>query len=150
MGNDMTVVQLERILERKRARLDGLLKRRERLQKARDAVEARIRSIGGFRRESGRGRVVRKRPRNDQPLVAVVLGILSQHKKGLTLKDLSAKVLETGYKTFSAKFENTVYQCLYNNSKKLDHDAKTHTYRVAKKSFPRLAKESAQSDADAA
>lgn len=131
MANDMTVVQLERILERKRSKLDGLLKRREKLQKQLSSVEGRIGAIGGIRTEGGgRGRKIRKRPKNDRPLIAVVIDVLSQHKKGLTLKDLAAKVLETGYKTYSDKFENTVYQCLYNNNNKLAHDAKTHTYRV--------------------
>jgi hypothetical protein len=131
MANDLTVVQLERILERKRSRLDGLLKRRERLQKQLSSVEGRINAIGGNRLEGGtKTRKVRKRPKNDRPLIAVVIDVLGQHKKGLTLKELSAKVLETGYKTYSDKFENTVYQCLYNNSAKLAHDAKTHTYRV--------------------
>jgi hypothetical protein len=130
MANEMTVVQLERILERKRSRLDGLLKRRDRLQKQLSSVEGRISAIGGIRSEGGRTRKVRKRPKNDRPLIAVVTDVLAQHKKGLTLKELSAKVLETGYKTYSDKFENTVYQCLYNNSAKLAHDAKTHTYRV--------------------
>lgn len=130
MANDMTVMQLERILERKKSKLEGLLKRRERLQKQLSSVEGRIGAIGGIRTEGGRGRKIRKRPKNDRPLIAVVVDVLSHHKKGLTLKDLAAKVLETGYKTYSDKFENTVYQCLYNNSGKLAHDAKTHIYRV--------------------
>lgn len=130
MPNDLTVVQLERMLEKKRSKLEGLLKRRERLQKQLSSVEGRIGAIGGSRSEGGRGRKPRKRPKNDRPLIAVVVDVLSQHKKGLTLKELAAKVLDTGYKTYSDKFENTVYQCLYNNSAKLAHDAKTHTYRV--------------------
>lgn len=130
MANDMTVVQIERMLERKRAKLDDLLKRREKLQKQLASVEGRIGAIGGRTQSVGGRRKVRKRPKNDRPLIAVVIDVLSQHKKGLTLKDLAAKVLETGYKTYSDKFENTVYQCLYNNDSKLAHDAKTHTYRL--------------------
>ena len=45
---------------------------------------------------------------------------------------VAAKVLDSGYKTFSDKFENTLYQCLYHNMKRLVHDAEAHTYRVRK------------------
>ena len=131
-GNGYTVIQLERILDRKRSKLDGLVKQQERLQKQLATVEDRITAIGGTRSESTRGRKIRKRPKNDRPLIAVVIDVLSQpdNKKGLKLKELADAVLATGYKTFSDKFVNTLYQCVYNNNDKLAHDAKTHTYRV--------------------
>lgn len=130
MAKDLTVAQLERMLERKRTRLDSLLKRRERLQQQLNVVDGRISKIGGSRPEGARGRRVRKRPKNDQPLIIVVTEVLSRHKNGITLKDLAARVLDMGYKTFSDKFENTLYQCLYNNQKSIAHDAKTHTFRL--------------------
>jgi hypothetical protein len=126
----MTVVQLERLLERKQSKLDGLVKRRDRLQKQLASVDGKIGTIGGVQRNGTGPRKVRRRPKNDQPLIAVVIDVLAKHPKGLTLKELAAKVLATGYKTFSDKFENTLYQCLYHNMKRLVHDAEAHTYRV--------------------
>lgn len=137
MATDMTVFQLERMLEKKRSRLEGLVKRRDRLQKQLATVEGRIQTVGGLRTEGTRARRVRRRPKNDKPLVEVVVDVLSKHPKGLTLKELSAKVLDTGYKTYSDKFENTLYQCLYNNMKRLVHDAETHTYRLRRQATPK-------------
>jgi hypothetical protein len=139
MSKDLTMVQLERLLERKRSKLDGLLKRRERLQKQLATVEGRIGTIGGIVRDGSGRRKVRRRPKNDQPLIVVVTDVLTKHPKGLTLKELAAAVLATGYKTFSDKFENTLYQCLYHNMKRLVHDANTHTYRLRKTASPKRA-----------
>lgn len=131
MATDLTVAQLERMLERKRTRMNGLLKRRDKLQKALAIVESRISTIGGVRRDpSSKPRKVRKRPKNEKSLHEVVIAVLGSNKKGLTLADLSRKVLDTGYKTNSAKFENTVYQCLYNNQKQIMHDPETRAYRL--------------------
>ena len=131
MAVELTVAQLERMLERKKSRMNGLLKRRDRLQKALASVEAKLSSVGGVKRDAaGKPRKVRKRPKNERPLYEVVLAVLGSNKKGLTLTDLSKKVLDTGYKTNSAKFENTVYQCLYNNQNKIMHDPETRLYRL--------------------
>jgi hypothetical protein len=132
MAADMTVAQLERMLERKRSRLDGLFKRRDRLQKQLASVDGKIGAIGGVQLDDARRRKIRRRPKNDKPLIAVVIEVLAKHPKGLMLKELAEKVLATGYKTFSDKFENTLYQCLYNNPKRLVHDAESHTYRLRK------------------
>jgi hypothetical protein len=128
MSTDLTVAQLEKLLDNKRALLDSLEKKRERLQKQLSAVEDRISAIGGAR--DSRFRKIRKRPKNDKTLLTVVLEVLAEHKKGLTLGDLSSKVLETGYKTGSSHFPNTVYQCLYNNTDKIGYDAATRSYRL--------------------
>jgi hypothetical protein len=131
MAADLTVAQLERMLERKKSRMNALLKRRDRLQKALASVDAKLSSVGGVKREiGGKPRKVRKRPKNEKPLYEVVLAVLGSNKKGLTLADLSKKVLDTGYKTNSSKFDNTVYQCLYNNQNKIMHDPETRLYRL--------------------
>ena len=132
MANDMTVSQLERLLEQKRSTLSGLQKRRDRLQHELAGVEKRIASVGGSGAKGGEGRrrKVQKRPRNEKTLLEVVLEVLGANKKGLTLNDLSDKVLETGYKTGSVKFSNTVYQCLYNNTDKIVVDPATRMFRL--------------------
>ncbi|MGE5191458.1 MAG: HTH domain-containing protein [Deltaproteobacteria bacterium] len=132
MAKDFTVAQLEKILVRKKGTLEKLMRQRSQLQKKLAQVERRIVEIGGSVRERGKPRPPRRRPKNPKTLLAAVSEILAQHKKGLTLRDLANKLLQSGYKTSSTNFPNTLYQCLYHNSDKLVHDAKTHTYRIRK------------------
>jgi hypothetical protein len=128
MAKELTVAQLERILVRKKAALEILLRQRTQLQKKLAQVERRIVEIGGG--EGGKPRSPRRRPKNAKTLLVAVTEMLSQHKKGLTLRDLANRLLASGYKTSSTNFQNTLYQCLYHNSDRLTHDAKNHTYRI--------------------
>jgi hypothetical protein len=130
MEKGYTVVQLEKILLQKKAKLESLIQERDRLKKKLAQLEGRIAEIGGIIRDERKPRRSRRRPKNAKTLIEAVAEVLTQHKKGLSLKDLASKVLESGYKTGSANFQNTVYQCLYHNADKLAHDAKTHLYRV--------------------
>jgi hypothetical protein len=107
-----------------------LLRQRSQLQKRLAQVERKIVEIGGLTGEGRAQRRVRKRPKNSRTLLVAVIDVLGQHKKGLTLRDLADKLLASGYRTSSTNFQNTLYQCLYHNSNKLAHDAKTHTYRI--------------------
>jgi len=130
MAQDFTVVQLEKILLQKKAKLESLIQERDRLKKKLAQLERRIAEIGGIIRDGHKPRRARRRPKNAKTLIEAVSEVLAQHKKGLSLKELASKVLESGYKTGSTNFQNTVYQCLYHNADKLAHDAKTHIYRA--------------------
>ena len=128
---ELSVAQLEKLLDTKRSVLSTLQKKRENLQKALASVESRIASVGGASSgASGKARRAQKRPRNDKTLQEVVFELLEKNKKGFRLADLSDKVLETGYKSGSAKFSNTVYQCLYNNQDRIVCDPATRCYRM--------------------
>jgi len=131
MNAELSVAQLERLLDSKRSQLDSLYRRREKLQKELQEIEQQIVAVGGGEGVR-RGNKGRKRPKNEKTLLQVVLEVLatSTSKKGMGLGEISQKVLETGYKTGAYKFENTVYQCLYNNSDKINHDLSTRTYRL--------------------
>jgi septal ring factor EnvC (AmiA/AmiB activator) len=125
---EFSVVQLQHMLESKKAKLDSLIKQRSRLTKNLDSVEKQIAAIegrGGGTRKRRRGR----RARNPQPLSAYVRDILGRSRKGLSLAELAQKIRDSGYKTNSSDFKNVVYQCVY-NSKEFYHDEKTQTYRV--------------------
>ena len=130
MATVPTVAQLERLLEKQRAKLDGLVQHRDRLQRKLAQVEHKIATIGGLMRDGAQVRRTRKRPKNTKTLLQAVVDALNLNKKGLTLRELSAKILEDGYKTASTNFENTVYQIIYNNSDKVAHDPKSRTYRL--------------------
>jgi hypothetical protein len=102
---------------------------RNRLQQKLAQLEKRILEIGGVELDRRNARLPRRRPRNAKTLIESVTETLAKHKKGLRLRDLANKLLESGYKTSSANFKNTLYQCLY-HSDKIVHDAKAHTYRL--------------------
>jgi hypothetical protein len=131
MSSELSVAQLERLLEGKRSQLDSLYRRREKLQKELSEIDQQIVAVGGGE-GIRRGNKGRKRPKNEKTLLQVVLEVLgtSTSKKGMGLGEISAKVLESGYKTGAYKFENTVYQCLYNNTDKIHHDLPSRTYKL--------------------
>jgi hypothetical protein len=129
MEKRYTIAQLEKILVKRKARLEDLVQRRNRLQKRLCHLERQIVAIGGVIPEGSNGRQFRRRPRNGKTLIQAVSETLAQHNNGLSLRALANKVLESGYKTSSTNFPNTLYQCLY-HSDKLVHDAKAHTYRL--------------------
>lgn len=131
MKKELSVAQLERMLDKKRQRLDALLRRRDELQRQLEQVENQIATLGGASAISkGRRPRARKRPRNSKTLLQAMMEILAQHKRGLPLRDLAAQIVASGYKTSSRDFENTVYQIIYNHQDKVAHDPKTKTYRL--------------------
>lgn len=130
MAKEYNVAQLEKILQKRKAKLEVLISQRNRLQKKLAQLDAQIVAIGGIVREGRKSRRTRRRPRNAKTLIVAVGEVLAQNKKGLTLRDLANKLLAGGYKTTSTNFQNTLYQCLYHNTDKLVHDPKMHTYRL--------------------
>ncbi len=132
-GQNLSLADLERLLNSRKTQLEGLLRKKDRLASDLASVEGEIDSLEG--RGSGRG-VVRstragtgKRPKNAKSLSDTVVEILTKNKKGFSLAKLADKVLATGYKTNSSDFKNVLYQCLY-NSKKIAHDENSGTYKL--------------------
>ena len=132
-GQNLSLADLERLLDSRKTQLEGLLRKKDRLASDLSNVEGEISSLEG--RSSGRGVVRRtragtgKRPKNAKSLSDTVVDILTKNKKGFSLADLADRVLTTGYKTNSSDFKNVLYQCLY-NSKNVAHDEKTGTYKL--------------------
>jgi hypothetical protein len=121
----LTVAELQRLLDSRKQQLLELSKKRTAIQKELDSVNAQISALEGGKVVLGaRGR----RKRNPRPLRKIVEELLLKSKKGLTLAELSAKVMETGYKTSSKNFRNVLYQCLY-NTKGVYHDSSSGTYK---------------------
>jgi hypothetical protein len=138
-----TLAELERILDSKKRRLAALHRKRDQLERRLESVTSKIARIEGARgpgRPRTRGAATNgrstkaapvKRAKNDRPLREVITDVLKQSKKGLSLSDLAAAVLATGYQTTSTNFKNTMYQTLYNNDE-FQHDKQTGLYRVEK------------------
>ena len=132
-GSDLSVAQLEKLLSQKKSRLKTLSRKRVTLSAQLSSVDKELGSLQGpsapaprRRKKSGRRS---KRPKNTQSLGAVVNGILGDSPKGLSLEDLVAKVISSGYKTKAKSFSNVVYQCIY-NAKAIQRDKKSGTYRL--------------------
>jgi len=133
-AEDMSLAELERVVNNKKSLLERSLKRREQLKKELDDAERQIRVLE--RRPGYSTAMLRRRPsgprvKNEKSLHTVVTEVLTKNKKGLSLADLHDRVLETGYKTASKNFKNVLYQCLY-NSKHFTHDASTGRYKLTK------------------
>lgn len=140
-GSDLSVAQLEKLLSDKKGELATLGQKKANLQSQLASVDKALDSLKGAtapaaapapaRRKKKRGRRG-KLPRNAQSLGAAVTGILGKTPKGLSLKDLVAAVLGSGYKTKAKNFSNVVYQCVY-NSKTIYRDEKSGTHRLKAK-----------------
>lgn len=117
-ARQFSITQLERLLAHRSTELSRLERERNKLQRRLTSVEHKIATVGGPASEGKvrvSGRSGRKRHKNEKSLKILVGEILGQNKKGLSLKQLTDKVLKTGYKTSSANFSNTVYQAVYNS-----------------------------------
>lgn len=125
---DLTVAELERMLDSRKSKLSSLFKKREKVLKELGQIDEDIKGLQG---RGGYG-LGRKRPRNEKSLRAVVHDVLAANKNGFALDPLSKKVLSSGYQSNSSNFKNVLYQCLY-NTKEFIHDEQSGTYRLVSK-----------------
>jgi len=130
-ARDLSVIELQRLLNVRQSERKSLDKRRQKLQKELDVVERRIAQLEGLGHGPRGARRAVKRPDNVKSLHEFVKDALSRNKKGCTLEELANKVLSAGYKTHSSNFKNVLYQCIY-NSKEVKHDDKTGKYQLVK------------------
>ena len=73
----------------------------------------------------------RTRPVNEKPLHRVLVNALKiAPGRTATLKDLTAEAQRSGYVSYAAKFENVVYQCLYNHSELFTYSRAAGLWRL--------------------
>ena len=125
----LSIADLERLLNKRRDNVQGLLERRKQVQREIETLDAEMQDAMNPNAPIGRIRRRGPRVKNETSLRTVIEGILAKSKKGLSLPDLVNKVTETGYKSNSRNFKNVVYQCLY-NSKTIVQDEATGRYRI--------------------
>ena len=108
--------QLERIMEKKRRDLMDLGRERAALQKKLDAVDERIRQIGGgngfFGGVGGGGGRGGRRARNEKSLVEVMAEVLGRFGKAMKVSDIADAVQSAGYRSSSPNFRSIVNQQL--------------------------------------
>lgn len=142
VGN-LSIAELEALINNRKSKLTGLYEQRDRLLKQLNALDAEIAANEGkgaagrgrpahFSRSlaNGKRRGVIQRAINDKSLKTYVEEALAASKKGLTIGEIQETVLKNGYTTNSSNFKNTLYQCLYHNTKSFVLDKKTKNYKL--------------------
>jgi hypothetical protein len=131
---DLSLTELQQMVESKASEVSELKAKRSELKKELDDLDQLIQQTegGNGRRRAGRPRrtagtgapkkkVARKakrtRAKNKKSAKTYAVEILSATPQGLPLDELAKKILESGYKSNSASFKNTLYQSLYNARK---------------------------------
>lgn len=121
----MNIVELQRILGERKRQLDKLSRRREKLQKQIDAIDAdmaKVAGAGGGGSNSaggsnGSGRTG-TRAKNDRPLPDYIEEALGKAGKPMRVGDIVDAVKAAGYKSNSAAFKNIVNQMLIKERKR--------------------------------
>lgn len=108
-GVNLTLDQLERILNQKRRELSRLSRKRATAQKRLDDIDDRIRRLGG---PAGVSRGGGRRARNDQSLVEVIHGVLQKSGRPLRVSAIADAANAAGYRSSSANFRGIVNQML--------------------------------------
>jgi len=103
--DQLSIAQLEKILDRRRSKLSKLEKQRRKLQQELDELDSTILELGGAGgRHNGRAH-------NDKSLPQTLVEVLTKH--GPTrVGDIVKSVLATGYRTNSDNFRSIVNQQL--------------------------------------
>ena len=149
--SEISVADLERILDARKSQAQNLVKRRDALHKELAEIQEQLQGIvgtevtikksgakrgrrppGSGKRGPGRPRGSKNRgarPKNERSLRDVISELLSKSKKGLTLEELTPKVVEAGYKSNSSNFSNMIYQNIY-NSEGIVKDPETGCYSL--------------------
>ena len=125
MAEELSLAQLEALIEKRKRQLERLQERRKKLESLLEEVQLKIAAIEGrvqrgqrkaTAARSGKPTAKKKRRRgaaSKQPLDALDVSVLSDVPEGLPLKELEQAVLDRGYKTNSKNFRNVLYQAVY-------------------------------------
>ncbi|CAA9404559.1 MAG: hypothetical protein AVDCRST_MAG64-1914 [uncultured Phycisphaerae bacterium] len=139
-GANLNIVELQRILNERKRQLDKLMRRREKLQKQVDAIDAEIGKvagdgIGGGGGTGGNGRSgggAGSRARNDRPLPDYIEEVMGKNGKPMRVGEIVDAVKSAGYKSNSASFKNIVNQMLIKERKRFQQ-VDRGIYGLAKK-----------------
>lgn len=116
-GNNLSIAQLQRVLQEKQSEVQKLLRQRNELQKRMNLLDRQIERVGGgvgalnAKRGAGGG-IVGVRARNDRSLLDVMEGVMRDAGKPLRVPEIMDAVLATGYRSGSANFRGIINQTL--------------------------------------
>ncbi|MGD0540717.1 MAG: hypothetical protein ABSB33_04270 [Tepidisphaeraceae bacterium] len=104
--NELSIAQLEKMLERRRSRIGSLERKRSRILRQLDVLDARIAALGGSARTRG------ARPRNKITLNEAIVAVLKKAGGAMKVADIARNALDSGYSTSSSNFRVIVNQAL--------------------------------------
>lgn len=111
-ASDLSISALETLLAKRRRDIARLMKVRQKLEAKIQAVDAKIRGLGGST-TGGRG----TRARNAVNLVDAISGVLEKTGGPMKVGDIMQKVLATGYRSNSENFRGIINQTLIKEKK---------------------------------
>jgi hypothetical protein len=114
---DLTIAQLERILQGRRAELAKLERDRAKLLRQLGSVEQKIAALGGESHRSPSGRA-----KNATSLSEAIVSVLNSHGGPLKVAHIVKNVLATGYQTTSDNFRSIVNQALIKDKRFVSSD----------------------------
>ena len=112
-GGELSIAQLERMLQNRRGQLAEKLKERSRLQKKMDQLDRQIRALGGGA-VAGRSS---ERVKNQKSLMQMLESTLRGSGKPMRVGDIAEAVLSGGYRSNSGNFRGIVNQTLIKDKK---------------------------------
>lgn len=147
----LSIPALEQILETKKAAVQGLRVKRDRIVQQLEEIDGDIARVEGksgrARRPSASVKHITYGPRltlkknGGKSLLKWVVDVLAV-TPGLRIAEIHDAVLDAGYQTQSTNFKNTLYQCLY-------HNEDTFVSKKGKYSLTKAAATSAKATANA-
>jgi len=108
--NGLSIDELERMLQSRRSLVQKLERQRSKVVRKLDALDDRIRQLGGSAGRSGRSGG--GRARNDQSLLEVIESVLKSSGKPMKVGEIADAVQSKGYRSNSANFRGIVNQTL--------------------------------------
>src|SRR5690349_21231408 len=103
-GGELSIAQLERMLQTRRTALAERMRERARLQRKLDQIDQQIRSMGGNSIGGG------QRVKNQQSLMQSLETVLKDSGKPMRVADITSAVQRRGYRSNSANFRGIVNQ----------------------------------------
>jgi DNA-binding transcriptional MerR regulator len=108
--NGLSIEELERMLQSRRSSVQKLQRQRSKIVRKLDALDDKIRQLGG---SAGRGgRSGGGRARNDQSLLEVIESVLKGAGKPMKVGEIANAAQSKGYRSNSANFRGIVNQTL--------------------------------------
>ena len=116
-GTNLTIAQLQRVLNDKKAELDKLYRQRGQLQKKMNVLDRQIERVNGGADGLRLGRGMGTggggtRARNEHSLLDTIESVLRSAGKPQKVGDIMDGVLATGYRSGSANFRGIINQTL--------------------------------------
>jgi septal ring factor EnvC (AmiA/AmiB activator) len=117
-GTNLTIAQLQRVLNEKHSELQKLERQRANLQKKLSVIDRQIERVGGGanalrgRGGAGAGFTAGGRARNEHSLLETLESVFRGAGKPMKVQEILDGVLATGYRSGSANFRGIINQTI--------------------------------------